>query len=92
MEIRIPPRITEGVYDSWLSEEFDADSVKRCAALGSCYRRVAEANGVHFLDAGALISADAADGIHMNPDGHARMAELLFEAIQEICLHESSAS
>ena len=79
-----PIRMTEGVYTSWLSEEFDAGSVERSAGLPAYFKRVAEQNGAHFLDAGATISADASDGIHMNAEGHARMAEMLCRKIQAI--------
>ena len=79
-----PPRITEGVFDGWLSVEFDEDSVKRCAELGEYYRLTAQANEVDYMDAGALISADPADGIHMNQDGHAKMAEMIYEKLLQM--------
>lgn len=79
-----PVRMTEGVFTSWLSDEFDAGSVERSAALAACYRSVAERNGVHFLDASAHISADDSDGIHMNAEGHAQMAELILKEVREI--------
>ena len=81
-----PPRITEGVLTSWLSMEFDEESVVRCAGLGEQYKRTASDNNVHFLDAGAVISADDADGIHMNIEGHRKMAEMVFDKIQDIFL------
>ena len=79
-----PIRMTEGVLTSWLSEEFDAESIARSAQLPAYYERVAAQNGVHFLDAGALRSADASDGIHMNAEGHAKMADLIYKKIREI--------
>ncbi len=80
-----PARMTDGVLSSWLCGEFDEDSVRRCAELGEAYGRAAAENGVEFLDAGAVISADDSDGIHMNEEGHAKMAELIFRKITEIC-------
>ncbi len=79
-----PIRMTEGVYTSWLSGEFDAESIARCNQLSSHYRRVAEQDGVHFFDAGASVSADASDGIHMNAEGHARTAELICREVRAI--------
>lgn len=76
-----PIRMTEGVLTSWLSEEFDRESIARCSWLPAYYQRVAAQNGVHFLDAGACISADSSDGIHMNAEGHAKMADLLRQKI-----------
>ena len=79
-----PIRMTEGVLTSWLSNEFDAASIARCNQLSDCLERVAAQNGAHFLDAGATVSADDSDGIHMNAEGHAKVAELLCAKIREI--------
>ena len=79
-----PIRMTEGIFTSWLSDEFDEKSIERSAQLSEQYRRVAGQNGVHFLDAAASIAADPSDGIHMNAEGHARMAELLQAKVGEI--------
>ena len=79
-----PIGIGEGVLDSWLSEEFDEESIRRAKRLPEYYRRVAEECGAHFLDASAHIDADGADGIHMNAEGHAVMANLMAEAVQRI--------
>ena len=79
-----PIRMTEGVHTSWLSEEFDAASIARCNQLSDFYRRVAEQNGARFLDAGATVSADDSDGIHMNAEGHATLADLLHREVRAI--------
>ena len=79
-----PARITKGVLTSWLSNEFDAESILRCSQLGEYYQKVAADNEVYYLDAGALISADDADGIHMNTEGHIKMADLLYDKIKEM--------
>ena len=79
-----PVRMNEGIFTSWLSGEFDADSLARDKALAAHYQQVAEANGVHFLDAGEFISADASDGVHMNAEGHRAMAELTSAKVKEI--------
>ena len=79
-----PIRMTEGVYDSWLSEEFDAASIARSGQLAGYFARVAEGSGARFLDAGASIAADGSDGIHMNAEGHARLARLIFEKLRDL--------
>ena len=40
--------------------------------------------GVHFLNAGAFVTADPADGIHMNEAGQALLAEKMTEKVLEI--------
>lgn len=79
-----PIGMTEGVLTSWLSEEFDAESIARSKKLAEYYAGVAAQNGARFLDAGASISADDSDGIHMNAEGHAKMAELLYKKVGEL--------
>ena len=78
-----PIRMTEGVLTSWLSEEFDAASIERSGKLAPYFERVAAQNGVRFLDAGAVISASPLDGIHMDAEGHAKMAELVYAKVRE---------
>ena len=82
--IAAPIRMGEGVFTSWLCGEFDEQSLERDRALAGYYEQVAQANEVHFLNAGAHIRADEADGIHMNADGHRRMAELMEEQVRRI--------
>ena len=82
--VTAPIRMGEGVFTSWLSPEFDEQSLERDRNLAQYYQQVAENNGVHFLNAGAYIQADAADGIHMNADGHRKMAELMENEVRRI--------
>ena len=79
-----PARLNEGIFTSWLSDEFDADSLARDRALAQEYARAAADCGAHFLDAGAQISADNADGVHMNGEGHKAMAALICGKVREI--------
>ncbi len=79
-----PIRMTEGVYTSWLSVEFDSESLLRSGKLAEEYEKVAAESGAHFLNAGAVISADSSDGIHMNAEGHAKMAEIIGEKVRQI--------
>ena len=75
-----PPPLGDGFHD----EVMGPGCVAKSKALAPYMRAVAERNGVHFLDAGAEIAADDADGIHMNAEGHARMAELIGAKVREI--------
>ena len=78
--IRLNPSLTEG----WLAEEFGAQSLETDAALASNYAQIAADMGVHFMDAGAYVMADAGDGVHMNEEGHAVLAEKMYEKVREI--------
>ena len=60
------------------------DGVVNVGAVGDTGGGEHQNVGVHFLDASAHISADDSDGIHMNAEGHAQMAELILKAVREI--------
>ena len=79
-----PIRMGEQVEDRWLCGEFDAQSLVLDKKLAPAFARVAQAAGAHFLDAGASITADDADCIHMNAQGHATLAALLFDEVKRI--------
>ena len=79
-----PIHLHPNMRNEWLSEEFGEQSLKVDAELGSHLGEIAKAQGVHFLDAGEFITADPGDGIHMNADGHALLAEKVTAKVKEI--------
>lgn len=79
-----PIRLHPEMLDGWLSEEFAQHSLDVDRNLSKYMQETAKAMGVHFLDAGAYVTADPADGVHMNADGHALLAEKVLEKVQEI--------
>ena len=68
----------------WLGEEFGPGALAKDAQLGLYLEQTARKCGVHFLNAGAFVTADPADGIHMNEAGHALLAEKMAEKVLEI--------
>lgn len=79
-----PIHLHPNIAQSWLAEEFGASSVEKDAQLAAQLQAVAQSMGVHFLDAGARITADPADCIHMNAEGHALLAQMMEEKVREI--------
>lgn len=63
---------------------FDSASIEKSRHLSEEYREIARQTGCHFLDAAQYASADPADGIHLNPEGHKNLAEALFRKIKSI--------
>jgi len=55
--------------------------IDESARLAAAYRRVAEAAGVAFADAGAWGVALCFDGVHFSPEGHAAFAAGLSAAL-----------
>ncbi len=68
-----------------VSDSFDPmTSAAFTKQLADVYRRYALALKVHFMDAAAVVEADDADGLHLNPDGHAVFARALQKEILRI--------
>lgn len=78
--IRMHPDMEKG----WLGEEFGPGALERDAQLARYLENTARDCGAHFLNAGAFVTADPADGIHMNEAGHALLAEKMLEKTLEI--------
>lgn len=79
-----PIRLHPAAATQWLKDEFGPSALEKDAQLGRYMRAMAEKSKVHFLDAGEHITADPADGIHMNEEGHAKLALLMEENVREI--------
>lgn len=74
-----PPPVEEvGV----LAGEFYGGAAKS-RALPDLYRRLAEARGIGFLDAGACIAVSPVDGVHFDATAHAALAGAVAAAVAE---------
>ena len=54
---------------------------EKSASLAQRYKAVAERWGCGFLDVGAVIAVDAADGIHYSEDAHRRLGYAMAEHV-----------
>jgi len=63
---------------------FGEDGVARSRALAPVYRRLAEENGLAFLDAAEYGAASEVDGIHMAADDHRRLGRAMAGKVREI--------
>ena len=59
-------------------KEADADQ------LADDVRAVAETCGCHFLDASSVVTASAADGIHLDPDSHRALAAAVQAKVEAV--------
>lgn len=62
--------------------EFFAGGVAKSAQFGELYKAVAEMAGVKFLDAGSAVTASTVDGVHLDEDGHAALAEAVASKLE----------
>lgn len=56
----------------------------KSAALAPLYAGIAASRGIAFLDAGAVISVSAQDGIHFEPAAHAALADAVARAVRAL--------
>ncbi len=59
-------------------------------AFSAAYEKAAEDFGVYFLDASKIAMAPPTDGIHLNEEGHAAMAEAITKKVLEIFSEEDA--
>lgn len=78
--IRMLPEAVKG----WIRDEFDESSVEKDGQLGEAMERIARDEGVHFFNLGKYVSANEADGIHMDVEGHKKAAELIEAQVRAI--------
>jgi lysophospholipase L1-like esterase len=63
---------------------FGDDSIALSKKLPPLYRAMAGECGAAFLDAGKYIQSSAADGIHLDPADHRKLAEAAAEAVKKL--------
>lgn len=68
---------------TWLTEMFEGGSAKSQKFAGE-YARVAKAYGVHFFDAGSVISSSDDDGIHLDASAHKTLGLALAAEVRRI--------
>ena len=80
-----PPAISEPFEESCFAEFFSkSDSVARSKELAPWFELVAKQFGCEYLNATEQVSAGNADHLHLDKDGHRKMAELVYEKIKQI--------
>ena len=74
-----PPVIEVAGFDGML-----AGAAEKSKEFAERYQFFAERYGLHFMDAGAVITSSPIDGVHFEADEHARLGKAVASRIQEI--------
>jgi lysophospholipase L1-like esterase len=77
-----PPLVKEGVLKPKTTFGGAGEKAKMLAGL---YRQLAEKEGCSFVDLSQEVVPGEFDGVHLEPDEHPRVADILYEKIQELC-------
>ncbi len=75
-----PPAVGPAALNPPMAEYF-AGAIEKSQQFGGLYQAVAEKAGVEFLDAGAVVTIETADGIHLDADDHAALAAAMTEKL-----------
>lgn len=80
-----PAPIHEAIKDSFYGDMFQYERSRELSlALPELFKELADRYQIEFFDAGTVATADPFDGIHLNPDGHEKLACALAKKIVEI--------
>jgi lysophospholipase L1-like esterase len=79
--ILICPPVT---VESPVFKHLFGNSVELSKKLPPLYRRLAAEYGVHYLEAGKFTESSAADGIHLDPQGHLKLAQAVADLIKTL--------
>ena len=80
-----PPALSEPFAESYFVSFFGKDdSVARSKELAEWYKLVANEHDCCFLNATEQVEAGSVDHLHLDPEGHVRMVQLVKDKINEI--------
>ena len=80
-----PPALGDNFASSPFAEFFDADSVvQKSKDISKWFELVAGQFGCEFLDATIQVTAGDVDSLHLSPEGHAKLAELVYQKLKSM--------
>ncbi len=78
-----PPIMGTKCPDSWLADCFDFDNAKKvCGELADWYKQLSKMYNTYFLDAAKVVEVSDADGVHIDAEGHKKLAEAIRDVIK----------
>lgn len=78
-----PAAMTDRVMHSGFGSEFDQRSIKVSKELAEAYEALAGKCGCDFLDGSKVTQVSEIDGLHLDAEGHGRLAETVCGWVRE---------
>ncbi len=78
-----PAAMTDRVMYSGFGSEFDQRSIKVSKELAEAYEALAGKCGCDFLDGSKVTQVSEIDGLHLDTEGHGRLAEAVVKYLQK---------
>lgn len=78
-----PAVMTERIMHSGFGAEFDQRSIEVSKELAGVYESLAKKCGCDFLDGSKVTQVSEIDGLHLDAEGHGRLAEAVVKYLQK---------
>ena len=78
-----PAAMTDRVMHSGFGSEFDQRSIQVSKELAEAYEALARKYGCDFLDGSKVTQVSEIDGLHLDAEGHGRLAEAVVKYLQK---------
>lgn len=79
-----PPPVTDDLLTGRCADEFGERAIAISRALPPYLEAAAQNSRAQFLDAAQFVQPSSQDGLHLTPEGHHRLAEILAERVHAI--------
>ena len=79
-----PPKALPGLPDPSSEYAYRQEWADEIAKLPEIYEEICAQLGINFANAHEWAAADVSDGLHLGPEGHAILADKLYEITKEI--------
>ena len=79
-----PIHLGDKVWEKSYDPEFSKESVDVSKGLAGVYAEIARNERLYFLDAADIAAPSETDQEHLNEEGHAKLAEAIYEKIGDI--------
>lgn len=73
--ILAPPKINEGILNSFFSTLFDQSAIKKSAQLPSIYEKIASETACEFINLDTIVKTSQKDGLHLEKEAHEKIAK-----------------
>ena len=79
-----PPHILDCLPDTDLGENMGTGCAQRSKEIAKYYQLLSEERRIAFLDAQAYVQASEVDAVHLDENGHRRLAEVLEKKVRNM--------
>ncbi len=79
-----PPEIGERITETFLSAWYSKDSAEKSREFPEFFERTAKDENCVFIDAAKYVKPSTTDWLHLDPGGHAVLAETFAETIKKL--------